>query len=200
MHPNRAFRFADDAAMLDWAARRGFAHVFVATPDGPMVAHAPVVAAGDAAFRFHVARANRVARHLDGARVLLSVAGTDGYVSPSWYADSASPMQVPTWNYVAVEIEGIARRLDRAGLADQLDTLAAAHEPRVAPELPWTRAKTDPAYFEALLDAIVGFEVTVATMRGTTKLSQNKPAADLAGVLDGLARSGNAALAEQMRR
>ena len=195
MHPNPAFRFADDAAMLAWAVRRGFAHIFASTTDGPMVAHAPIVAAGDA-LRFHVARGNPVTRHLDGATVLLSVGGSDGYISPNWYA--APGNQVPTWNYVAVEIEGAARRLDDDGLTEQLDALAAEHEPRVAPEAPWTRAKMDPVVFGKMLGAIVGFEVVITRLRGTTKLSQNKTAADIAGVLTGLERSGNHALAEAM--
>ena len=199
MHPNRAFRFADDASMLRFAATRGFAHIFVSTPEGPMVAHAPITAAGDA-FRFHVAQGNRIARHLDGGPLLLSVSATDGYVSPSWYADPLGARHVPTWNYVAVEIVGTARRLDDAGLTEQLDALAAFHEPRVSPELPWTRAKTDPAFFAQLLKAIVGFEVVVETVRGTTKLSQHKPHEDNVGVVAGLIRSGNPALAEAMAR
>ena len=146
----------------------------------------------------HVARGNPVTRHLDGATVLLSIGGSDGYISPNWYA--APGNQVPTWNYVAVEIEGSARRLDDTGLTEQLDALAAQHEPRVSPEAPWTRAKMDPAVFGKMLGAIVGFEVAVTRLRGTTKLSQNKTAADIAGVLGGLERSGNPALAEAMAR
>ena len=192
MHPNGAFRFGSDAAMLEWAAARGFAHVFAATSAGPMVVHAPVVAAGGA-LRFHVARTNRIAPHLDGAQVLLSIAGPDGYVSPGWYADPSQ--QVPTWNYVAVEIEGRAALLDEDGLIAQLDTLAAVHEPRVAPEAPWSRTKLDGARFGAMLRAILGFEVAVEAVRGTCKLGQHKSAADVAGVREGLQRSGNPALA-----
>ena len=199
MHPNRAFRFPDDAAALAWAGQRGFAHIFAHTPEGPMVAHAPLTPAGERHFRFHVARGNRIARHLDGASVLLSLSDADGYISPSWYADPFSPTQVPTWNYIAVELTGTARLLDDGELTDQLDTLAALHEPRVSPDLPWTRAKTDPVYFRKLLAAIIGFEVTVDTVRSTAKLSQHKSEADTVGILAGLDRSGNAALAEAIR-
>lgn len=199
MHPNRAFRFAEDASMLAFAARRGFAHIFASTPDGPMVAHAPITPCGGA-FRFHVARGNPIARHLDGATLLLSISDTDGYVSPSWYADPLGSKHVPTWNYVAVEIVGTARLLDDAELTAQLDTLAALNEPRVSPELPWTRAKTDPEYFDKLLKALVGVEVAVDAVRGTTKLSQHRPDEDNVGVIAGLRRSGNPALAEAMAR
>ena len=199
MHPDTVFHETDAAAMRVWAARRGFAHIFAGTPEGSMVAHAPVTAAGADALRFHVARGNRIARHLDGAAVLLSLGDVDGYVSPSWYEDAWSPTEVPTWNYVTVEVSGRAHRLDPAALTAHLDALAATHEPRVSPGLPWTRAKTDPAYFDKLLAAVIGFEVTVESVRGTTKLSQHRSAVHRASVADALERSGNAPLAQGMR-
>ncbi len=106
---------------------------------------------------------------------------------------------MPTWNYVAVEIEGTARAIDEQGLIEQLDSLAAIHEPRVIPENPWTRAKMDDARFRAMLRAIIGFEVTIEAVRGTNKLGQNKSDADRAGTIEGLTRSGNVALADLMR-
>lgn len=193
MHPNPAFRSdATQADLLARAERTGFAHIFAATPAGPMVVHAPVTLHG-AALRFHVARANRIAPHLDGAPVLLSLAETVGYVSPNWYV--APGNQVPTWNHVTIECDGIAHAIDEAALTEQLDRLAAVHEPR---ENPWTRAKMDAGIFARMLAGIHGFEVPVTAVRDTTKLSQNKPAADRAGVIAGLRRAGNTALADRM--
>jgi transcriptional regulator len=197
MHPNRAFHVADDEEALALAHRIGLAHIFLTDGDGaPMVAHAPVVRTGARALRFHLARANRVIRHLDGARVLLSLVGAHGYVTPSWYEPPGD--QVPTWNYVGVEIEGRARILEEPGLIEQLDQLAAQHEPGLSPR-PWTRDKMAPARFAAMLKAIIGFEVTVETVRSTIKLSQNKPDKDRAGVIAGLDAAGNHVLARAMR-
>ena len=197
MHPNKAFRFESDTAMLDWAVARSFAHILAATAEGPMVAHAPIVPAGEGAVRFHLARTNRIVPLLDGARVVLSIAGPDGYITPNWYAEPAQ--QVPTWNYVAVEIEGVARTIDEDGLVALLDRLAEIHEPRVAPENPWTRAKMEDARSRAMLRAIIGFEVVIEAIRGTNKLGQNKQEADRAGTIQGLSRTGNTALADLMR-
>ncbi|CAN5636241.1 FMN-binding negative transcriptional regulator [soil metagenome] len=193
MHPNRAFRFDSDAAILDWAVGRGFAHILTTTAEGPMVVHAPIIAAGASALRFHVSRNNRMTPHLDRARLLLSVAGPDGYISPSWYVDGAQ--SVPTWNYVSAEIDGMARQIDEESLVAQLDTLASSHEPRVSPDHVWTRDKMDDARFRAMLKAIVGFELTIDAIRGTIKLGQNKNDADIAGVIAGLRASGNPDLA-----
>lgn len=194
MHPNPAFCADGPAALLAEATRIGFAHLFAATLAGPMVAHVPLTGAG-ANLRLHLARANRLAPHLDGARVLASVAGAQGYVSPSWYPDGTDA--VPTWNYVAIEIEGVAHRLPEAALIAQLDALAAAHEPRVT-DRPWTRDKLADAPFRAMLGAIEGYEIAVTAVRGTAKLSQNKGTATREGVIAGLLASGNAALAEAM--
>ncbi|MBJ6120277.1 FMN-binding negative transcriptional regulator [Sphingomonas mollis] len=196
MHPNPAFR-ADEpvAAVLARAAAIGFAHLTIATPAGLMVAHVPVTRHGTT-LRFHVARSNRIAPHLDGATALVSIVGPDGYVSPNWYPVPGD--QVPTWNYVAIEIDGYVRALDEAGLVEQLDTLAATHELRVNPAAPWTRDKMDPRAFAAMLRAIRGFELTVTAIRTTTKLSQNKRPPDRDGVIAGLTACGNDALAEAM--
>lgn len=194
MHPNPIFRW-DEEAMRAFVAARGFAHIFAATAEGPMTAHAPLTRAG-AHFRFHLSRGNRLTAHLDGATVLASVSGADGYVSPDWYADTAD--QVPTWNYVAVEIEGVAHALPETALIDQLDALAAIHEAGLAPKPPWTRDKVAVTKQQAMVGAIRGFELRVTALRGTRKLSQNKPAADRAGAIAGLRGAGAHDLADAM--
>lgn len=195
MHPNPRFRA--DGDWLDLADTRGFAHIFAATAAGPMAVHAPVSRFGET-LRFHVARANRIAEHVDGARVIASVATVDGYISPNWYA--APTNQVPTWNYVAVEFEGIATELDDTGLTEQLDALAARHEPRVNPDNPWARAKMDDALFRKMLAAITGFSIEVTAIRETVKLAQHKSDADQAGTVAGLRAAGEVALADAMAR
>jgi len=195
MHPNPAFRAEDDIRSIEAAVAIGFAHIFVATNDGPMVVHAPVTRAGSR-LQFHVARANRAAAHLDGATVLVSVVGAHGYVSPNWYVDHTN--QVPTWNYVAVEIDGVARAIDDAALVEQLDALARFHEPRVNPDNPWSQDKMDETVFARMRGGIRGFEVTVTAIRGTTKLGQNKTPTDRDGVVAGLNACGNTDLAEAM--
>jgi transcriptional regulator len=179
MHPNRAFAWDDEAAMLAMIADISFCTIAV---DGPMIVHAPVVVAGDR-IRFHVARGNRAAASLAGKRAIVSCLGPDAYISPDWYG---VPDQVPTWNYLAVEVEGPLTLLDEAGLATLLDDLSAAQEARLAPKAPWTRAKMTPGRFEAMLKAIIGYELAIEELRGTRKLGQNKPA-QIDAAADGLA-------------
>ena len=181
MHPNRAFAWEDRDAMLGFVAEIAFCTIFV---EGPFVVHAPVVVGAPDRIRFHIARGNRAAAALDGRRALLSCLGPDAYISPDWYG---SDDQVPTWNYVAVEAEGPLRRLDETELTALLDALGDAHETRLAPKPAWTRGKMTPGRFEAMLKAIVGFELNAEALRGTRKLGQTKTKAERIAAADGLA-------------
>lgn len=197
MHPNSAFR-PQQGDLAELLVREiGFAAIFAATPDGPRVAHAPVVLSDDAAtLQFHLARGNALTRHLDGATALAVVQGPDAYVSASWY-EAAD--QVPTWNYVAVEMEGTVSKMDDAALIAQLDTLSAIHEARVGANPPWTRGKMNPALFSKMTGAIVGFEMRITAWRPTIKLSQNKSADERERVAVGIEATGHGALAQLMR-
>jgi transcriptional regulator len=188
MHPAAAFGW-DDAAALAFAADVAFAHIFALAPDGPRVAHAPLLV-GEGKLRFHLSNANALTPHLGGQVATASLAAHDHYVSPNWYVAAD---QVPTWNYVAVELAGPVRRLDADELVALLDASAATFEPRVGQG--WTRAKMAPARFDAMCGGITGFEMTIQTLRATRKLSQNKPDADVAGLvaaLDALGKSDSA--------
>ena len=90
-------------------------------------------------------------------------------------------------------------RVDRAALVAQIDQLSVQHEAQLAPKPGWTRAKMDPARFEAMLGAIQGFEMTISAWRGTAKLGQNKPKGARAAVADAFEARGQRAMALLMR-
>ena len=196
MHPNPAFHWTDQAEMLDFVAHRAFAHIFTASQAGLFVVHAPV-AVHEHRIWFHVAKRNRIAGQFEGGRALISVSGREAYQSANWYV---SADQVPTWHYEAVEIEGPVRRLSDQELVAFLDILSEAMEGRHSPEQPWTRAKMAPGRFEAMTQAIVGFEVEPAEIRGTRKFNQHKSGGDLAATIAGQCGAGRqdivAAIAE----
>jgi len=195
MHPNSPFRCDDRALLETLIAEIGFGMVFLTTPDGPRVAHTPLVSTGDGAIQFHLARGNALTRHLPGSNALLLLNGPDGYVSPRWYVDDG---QVPTWNYVALELEGPVRRMEEEGTIALLRAIGEANEARI-PGDPWTLDKTEPAYFRKLLGGIVGFELEVRAWRPTLKLSQNKPPEERERVAAGLEAAGAVGIAQLMR-
>ena len=186
MHPNRAFDWTERDAILRFAAERAFAHVFTASDENLFVVHVPILVR-DQRILFHVARRNRIAEQLDGRRLLVSISGREAYQSANWYA---SDNQVPTWHYEAVEIEGPARRLSDDELVELLDLLSARFEGEYSPEAPWTRDKMEPGRFEAMIRAIVGFELEPDAIRGTRKFNQHKTGDDLAATIAGQRSAG----------
>jgi transcriptional regulator len=196
MHPNTAFHWSDRAAMRAFVEELPFGTLFATTPDGPRVAHLPVVWLDESTLGLHLARGNALTRHLEGATALFVASGPEGYVSPDWYGLDHN--QVPTWNYVAVELEGPMHRMEREALTAQIDGLSEQHEARLD-KAPWTRDKMDAGVFTRMLDGIVGFSMEVRAWRGTLKLGQNKPEAARLAAADSLEASGRRAIAHLMR-
>ena len=197
MHPNRKFHIQDRDSMASLVRQLGFGVLFVATSEGLRSVHVPVLLDGDR-LRFHVSRGNLVYSVLAGGETALFVAnGPHAYISPEWYGLED---RVPTWNYVAVELEGPVRALDSDALVRLVDDLSAENEARLAPKVPWTRAKMTPGRFDGLLKAIAGFEMEVAHWRGTAKIDQDKPDAVRSRIADALEARGEREMAETMRK
>jgi transcriptional regulator len=196
MHPNRKFHITDRQAMAALLRELGFGVLFVATAQGPRAVHVPVLIEGDR-LRFHVSRGNEVHSALAaGADALFVANGPHAYISPEWYGLED---RVPTWNYVAIELEGRVRMLEPEALVDLLDDLSADRELRLAPKPPWTRAKMGEGRFEGLLKSISGFEMQVAAWRGTAKVDQDKPQEVRTRIADALAERGEREMAATMR-
>ena len=195
MHPNPLFRHDDRALLETQLDEIGFGMVFLTTPDGPRVAHTPLLSTGDGAVQFHLSRGNALTKWLDGATALVTINGPDAYVSPRWYSERGT---VPTWDYVTLELEGRVRRMDQDGLNALLYTLIDKQEARLGGEQ-WSGDETPPDMWRKLLTGIVGFELEIQAWRPTLKLSQNKSAEDRARIAEGLEAAGSPALAQLIR-
>jgi transcriptional regulator len=138
----------------------------------------------------HVARANphhELAGESSEALVLFT--GADAYVTPSLYASKARDGKVvPTWNYVAVHAHGTLRFVSEpAALRRHLEQLTAQHE--AARPRPWSLGDAPEGYIDKQLGAIVGLEIEITRLDGKWKMSQNRPAEDVEGVIQGLGAS-----------
>jgi transcriptional regulator len=153
--------------------------------------------------RGHVARANPVWRDFSpGVDVLAIFQGPDAYVSPSWYPSKQDGGKVvPTWNYAVVHACGPLRVIDDANwLRRFVAKLTDRHESQRA--APWKVTDAPADYVEKMVGAIVGIEIPVARLAGKWKLSQNRPARDREGVVQGLLaedRDVTAAMADMVR-
>ena len=195
MHPNALFRSEDRELLRTMVDEIGFGMVFQTTADGPRVAHTPLLWGDDGRLRFHLSRGNALTRHLDGATALVTVNGPDAYVSPRWYDNRDT---VPTWDYVAVELEGRVSMLDESALDSFLYELVEKHEGRLAGEQ-WQASEASETMWNSQLKGIRGFSMDIAAWRPTLKLSQKRNSEERARIALGHEQSGKTAIAHLMR-
>jgi transcriptional regulator len=148
----------------------------------------------------HVARNNPLwQRCPTGTPVMVIFRGAQAYISPNWYPSKhETHRQVPTWNYEVVHAHGTLsihddERYVRA-LVARLTREHDAAEPR-----PWKMGEAPPDYLQMMLGNIVGIEVTLTSLVGKSKLSQNRELRDRRHAADTLAERGRDGMAQAMR-
>lgn len=157
-------------------------------------------AAPKGVLRAHLARANRQWQALAaGQPALVVFQGVDTYITPSWYETKKETGKVvPTWNYAIVQVRGPVRVVeDREWLRRQITALTAEHESSRSE--PWAVTDAPDDFVEAQLKGIIGIEMTIETIEGKWKVSQNRPLADRIGVTAGLAAEADPRAAEMER-
>ncbi len=194
MHPNPAFRHVPDAQNVAFACARGFGTLAVNGDPAPLLAHIPFLLSPDGTqAELHLVRSNPISR-LEEAPAVLSVTGPDGYVSPDWYGVAD---QVPTWNYVVVQLSGMLTRLQAEALPDMLARLSQHFEDGLSGKRPWTKDKMSEGTAARMMRQIVPYRLDVSEIAGAWKLNQNKTDAARLQAADHVA---DPALAALMRR
>lgn len=206
MYTPPAFRDEDRASLLATIRAARLATFVTATEEGPLATPLPLFIdenEGEHGVLYgHLARANPQWRMPPVGNGLAIFAGLDAYVTPSWYAvKQETGKVVPTWNYVTVHASGPVEFFDDpARLLDVVTRLTSLHEGERA--APWAVSDAPAEFVQAQLRGIVGLRMPIAMLEGKRKLSQNRSAADIAGVREGLAASPDVhdqALAHLMR-
>ena len=201
--------FSDDAA-AGLAAVTDYPFALLLTWDSddapPGASHLPMILDPEAprpTLLGHVARANPHAQALTTERPALAVfSGPSAYISPNWYQTKRTGGQtVPTWNYVAVHVSGRIRPLPDADARRRVVDLLSRTFEGDGPGA-WRLDDEPEDFVRRMVGGIVAFEMEVETVEAKAKLSQNRPAADQAGVLAGLdtiADAGAQGVAAAMR-
>jgi transcriptional regulator len=193
------FREARPEVLHDAIRRIGFATLVTHDASGALEAnHLPMLLDGNI-LRGHVARANPVWKAGEGEALAIFL-GPHAYVSPNWYpSKAATGKAVPTWNYITVHAKGRIRWIQDADwLRAHVSLLSDTHEaPR--PE-PWKVSDAPESFVEALLRAIVGFELEITQLDGKYKLTQNRDAADREGVRTAFEAEGREDMARLMEK
>jgi transcriptional regulator len=172
-----------DADLRALVARHPWVTLVSQTSAGLVVSHLPVLPAPDTeevVVIGHLPLADAEAHELGSCEVVVVVQGPHGYISAGWYAGGP---YVPTWNYVVAHLHGRPAVLDAEATFDVLDRTVDHFES--ARPVPF-RLEQVADYARRLAPHVAGFRLSPSRVVAKAKLSQDKPAADVAGVLRGL--------------
>lgn len=191
-------------AIHDLLTRPGAANLVTMTQRGLLASFVPFVfdpSTGEhGALYGHLARTNAQWSEPAIGESLVIIQGADAYISPSWYASKAEHGRVvPTWNYSTAHVYGtLAVHDDVAWLGDQVRRLTELNEAHL--ERPWAVDDAPERYVAGQLRAIVGVELLITRIEAKAKLSQNRPDADIDGVIAGLETHGQAEASADVAR
>jgi transcriptional regulator len=197
--------FAPGTALVDELLRNhGAADLVTVTEQGLAATMLPFIYVPDAgqhgSLHGHLARNNDQWKLSAAGESLAIVRGPDAYISPGWYASKVEHGRVvPTWNYVTAHVYGrLVVHDDPVWTEDLVRRLTAKHE--ASRDHPWSVDDAPRAFIEGQLRAIVGIELEITRIEAKAKLSQNRPAADIEGVIAGLRERGDNESADAVER
>lgn len=189
-----AFRETDLPTLHAQILGTGFATLITVGPDGPIVSQLPMLlepAAGAfGTLTGHLARGNPHWKDSDFSKPAIAMfMGPNAYVSPTWYPSKAEHGKaVPTWNYSVICARGTIETFESA---DELRAHVTALTERFEREAaePWQVSDAPEDYLQRQFKGIVGLRLTIDSIEGKAKLSQNRTQADQDGVIAALSAS-----------
>lgn len=186
------FKEEDHQVLQQYIREYSFGTLMISDTEGIEANHVPFYLAVNedsslGRLQCHLARANPAWQRIqDGAQVLAVFQGPNAYISPSLYGTKAETgLVVPTWNYLAVHVQGKTQVIqDPDWLKQHLRQLTYQHE--VTMTEPWSVDDAPADFTDRLVKAVVGIEITIESLTGKLKTSQNQPQANRESVKSGL--------------
>jgi transcriptional regulator len=199
MRHNPKYAATDVQVVRSLIAESPWATIVSHAEDGMVASHCPVLLddrSDQLAVVTHVGRPDEELHHFGASEMLLIVAGSHGYISPSWYTKHATP--VPTWNFSVAHCYGIPEILDVEENLRVLTRLVEHFERQVdAP------VALDRQVGARLATKTVGIRLAITHFVCKVKMSQDKDPQTQRQVLEALRDPGpysNPKLADDMQR
>jgi transcriptional regulator len=160
----------------------GFGILVTSKDNIPIATHIPVELItkkdGTNVLQGHVSKANEQWKLFEKCEQALVIFSAEHhYISSSWYANRS----VPTWNFIAIHIYGKMRIVNENELMESLKTLTNHYES--FSKQPDSIEQMPQDYINKLIQAVVGFEMTIDKVESKFKLSQNKDNSDYKNVI-----------------
>jgi len=168
---------------------------------GIVASHYPVLVDDDAdgfSVFSHVGKPDERLHELGEHELTIIVEGPQGYISPGWYGVSPA---VPTWNFVVAHLTGTPVVVTQQENLLLMDLLVDFFENQTDQPTRLHASTENSEYAQRIVHGTVAFRMKVDRFEAKRKMSQDKPDAVVAGILEGLSRPGpfrNPALAHYM--
>jgi transcriptional regulator len=196
------FKERDEATVLDFVRQHPFATLIGCSDGVPVATQVPLLLhigeEGGLFVRGHIMRKSEHHRTFEkNPEVLCLFSGAHTYVSARWYSN---PQTASTWNYMSVHTWGTLRFLDEPELRRLLEDLTAHFEND--DESPSLFRHLPADYVDALVKAIIGFEIEVREVKNVFKLSQNRDEQSYDNIIRNLDAHGGdgRTIADEMRK
>lgn len=200
MRHNPRYAVTDPEVVRRLIADNPWATIVSVGDEGLVASHYPVLLDeredGELAVVTHVGRPDEEVHGLGLGEVLLIVAGPNGYISPSWYTEDATP--APTWHFTVAHCWGTPELLSLEDNLAVLTRLVDRFEQHVdAP------VSLDPHVGLRLAPQTVGLRLPITRFVCKRKMGQDLDAASQCQVIDALrgpGAYGHPVLAGEMER
>lgn len=201
MYIPKIFKKENSKQIIDFIKEHSFASLISNDNGKSFASHIPVdiiQIENDYYLTGHLSKANTQLTSLENNKnVLLTFVGANHYISSKWYDHE----NVPTWNYIAVQINGVIELIsDTEKLIDLLSYQIDKYEKHVKSTLKLTDLSTDMVSKE--IKGIVGFKINIEKIEIAYKLSQNRNQSDYLNIINELKKINSAAsnlLASEMQ-
>ncbi|OAS23870.1 FMN-binding negative transcriptional regulator [Paenibacillus oryzisoli] len=165
------FKIEDLIEIYSLIEAHSFATVVSHHLERPCATHVPLLLhAKEHCLYGHFARSNSQWNDIEGQEVLVIFQGPHCYISPSWYGTQAA---VPTWNYTAVHVYGKVELIhDDQEVLGVLRQLTSKYE---RSDSTYDVDSVDPHFLIGLSHGVQAFRLSMTSIEGKAKLSQNQP-------------------------
>lgn len=176
------FQVTDNELITEFIKSVGLATIISQDEKYPFATHTPIEIetneAGQQVLRGHIAKVNPQSKLLaeNPSALVIFHSPTQHYISSSWYRDP----NAPTWNYMSVHICGSVKILNKDEVYQTIKRLTARHERNSANPVSLDEL---PENVKAMLNGVIGFEVSIEKVEAQFKLSQNRNEEDLRNII-----------------
>ncbi|QMW03785.1 FMN-binding negative transcriptional regulator [Spirosoma foliorum] len=196
MYTPKAFQETDRDTLYQFIRDNSFGLLVSTGTDGiPVATHIPIELQPDAAGKLqlvgHLSKANPQGRLLGNNTPALAVfSGAHSYISSSWY----DHVNVPTWNYLSVQVTGQTDILSDDEALEVLRRQVDKYEAHS--KCPVSVESMTEGYVRKEMRGIIAFTMTIDTIQGTAKLSQNRDDKNYQNIISELRQTGHAGASE----